>query len=210
MRNMLTQNQQKVFKYLKRKIEDNSVSPSLREAAADLEISHAAVAQTLKTLENKEYIRREGRYSRTIYILDNAGDLHAAQRQKQIPVIGHITAGIPMYAQQEWEGQLVVDAKIYQGQNLFALKIHGDSMKNAGIFDQDLAICKPMQYAQNREIVVALIHHEEATVKRFFLHKDFIELRPENSEFRSCMYEFDEVLVQGKVIGIIRGSRSFE
>ena len=83
-------------------------------------------------------------------------------------------------------------------------------MKNAGIFDQDLAICKPRQYAQNREIIVALIHHEEATVKRFFLHKDFIELRPENSEFKSRMYEFDEVLVQGKVIGIIRGPRSFE
>jgi repressor LexA len=207
---MLTQNQQKIFDYLKQKIEDNAVSPSLREAAADLAISHAAVAQTLKTLENKEYIRRDGRYSRTIHILDNAGDLHAAQRQKQIPVIGHITAGIPMYAQQEWEGMLVVDAKIYQGQNLFALKIHGDSMKNAGIFDQDLAICEPRQYAQNREIVVALIHHEEATVKRFFLHKDFIELRPENSEFKPRMYEFDEVLVQGKVIGIIRGPRSFE
>ena len=140
MQQMLTQNQQKVFDYLKQKIEDTAVSTSLREEAADLEISHAAVAQTLKTLENKEYIRRAGRYSRTIHILDNAGDLHTAQRQKQIPVIGHITAGIPMYAQQEWEGQLVVDAKIYQGQNLFALKIHGDSMKNAGIFDQDMAI----------------------------------------------------------------------
>ncbi len=210
MQQMLTQNQQKVFDYLKQKIEDTAVSPSLREAAADLKISHAAVAQTLKTLENKEYIRREGRYSRTIHILDNAGDLHTAQRQKQIPVIGHITAGIPMYAQQEWEGKLVVDAEIYQGQNLFALKIHGDSMKNAGIFDQDLAICKPRQYAQNREIIVALIHHEEATVKRFFLHKDSIELRPENSKFKSRMYEFDEVLVQGKVIGIIRGPRSFE
>jgi repressor LexA len=210
MRNMLTQNQQKVFDYLKQKIEDNSVSPSLREAAADLEISHAAVAQTLKTLENKEYIRREGRYSRTVHILDDTGDLHAAQRQKQIPVIGHITAGVPMYAQQEWEGQLLVDSKIYQDSNLFALKIHGDSMKNAGILDQDLAICRPRQYAQNREIIVALIHHEEATVKRFFLHKDSIELRPENSEFKSRMYEFDEVLVQGKVIGIIRGPRSFE
>ncbi len=209
MRQILTQNQQKVFDYLKQKIKNNSVAPSLRKAASDLDISHAAVAQTMKTLENKEYLRREGRYSRNISILDDAGDLHTAQRQKQIPVIGHITAGIPIYAQQEWEGQLLVDSKIYKGQNLFALKIHGNSMKNAGILDHDLAICEPRQYASNKEIVVALIHQEEATVKRFFLHKDFIELRPENPEFKSRRYEFDEVLIQGKVIGIIRGPKSF-
>ncbi|MCP4673128.1 MAG: transcriptional repressor LexA [Desulfobacula sp.] len=210
MRQMLTQNQKKVFDYLKQKIKDTAVAPSLRMAAIDLDISHAAVAQTLKTLENKEYIKREGRYSRTINILDNTGDIHIVQRQKQIPVIGHITAGLPMYAQQEWEDQLLVDAKIYQGHNLFALKIHGSSMKNAGILDQDLAICEPRQYARNKEIVVALIHHEEATVKRFFMHQDYIELRAENPEFKSQRYEFDEVLIQGKVIGIVRGPKSFK
>ncbi len=111
-----------------------------------------------------------------------------------------------MYAQQEWEDQLLVDAKIYQGHNLFALKIHGSSMKNAGILDQDLAICEPRQYARDKEIVVALIHHEEATVKRFFLHPDFIELRPENPEFKPQTYGFDDILIQGKVIGIIRSA----
>lgn len=115
-----------------------------------------------------------------------------------------------MYAQQEWEGHIIVDDAIYKGKNLFALKIQGHSMKNAGILDQDLAICKPRQYALNKEIVVALIHHEEATVKRFFLHKDLIELRPENPEFQSQKYDFDEVLIQGKVIGIIRGPKGIE
>jgi len=205
MRAKLTSNQQKVLDFLKQQVEKNGISPSLRRVAAELAISHAAVAQTLKTLENKDYLKRAGRYSRTIHILDDMGDLHLAQRQKQIPVIGHITAGIPMYAQQEWEGGLLIDAKIYPGSNLFALKIHGSSMKNAGILDQDLAICEPRQYAHNKEIVVALIHHEEATVKRFFLHPDCIELRPENPDFRSRKYEFDEVLIQGKVIGIVRG-----
>ena len=204
MRLELTQNQQKVLDYLKLQIKESGISPSLRTAAGELGISHAAVAQTLKTLEDKEYIRREGQYSRTLHILDPVGDLHIAQRQKQIPVIGHITAGLPMYAQQEWEGSLLVDAKIYPGQNLFALKIQGTSMKNAGILDQDLAICEPRQYAHNKEIVVALIHHEEATVKRFFLHPDFIELRPENPDFKSRRYGFEDVLIQGKVIGIIR------
>jgi repressor LexA len=210
MRPELTQNQQKVLDFLKQKVKENGTSPSLRRVAAKLAISHAAVAQTLKTLENKEYLKRDGRYSRTIHILDDCGELHFTQRQKQIPVIGHITAGLPMYAQQEWEGRLLVDAKIYPGQNLFALKIQGSSMKNAGILDQDLAICEPRQYAHNKEIVVALIHHEEATVKRFFLHPDFIELRPENLDFRSQKYEFDDVLIQGKVIGIVRGPEGME
>ncbi|MCD4719314.1 MAG: transcriptional repressor LexA [Desulfobacula sp.] len=210
MRIELTQNQQKVLTYLKQQIKKNGVSPSLRMAAAELGISHAAVAQTLKTLEDKEYIRREGRYSRSLHILDPVGDLHILQRQKQIPVIGHITAGLPMYAQQEWEGSLLVDAKIYPGQNLFALKIQGTSMKNAGILDQDLAICEPRQYARNKEIVVALIHHEQATVKRFFLHPEFIELRPENPDFKSREYAFEDVLIQGKVIGIIRGPQGME
>ena len=210
MRLKLTQNQQKVFNFLKQGIKEHGTSPSLRTIAAELAISHAAVSQTLKTLENKEYLKREGRYSRTIHILDDSGDLHLAQRQKKVPIIGHITAGLPMYAQQEWEGHLLVDAKIYPGQNLFALKIQGTSMKNAGILDQDLAICEPRQYARNKEIVVALIHHEEATVKRFFLRPDFIELRPENPDFRSQKYEFDDVLIQGKVIGIVRGPEGLE
>jgi repressor LexA len=204
MRPELTHNQQKVLKYLKQQVRDTGSAPTLREAAGELSISHAAVAQTLKALEDKAYIRREGRYSRTLHILDHTGDLDITQRQKQIPVVGRITAGLPMYAQQEWEDALLVDAKLYPGQNLFALNIVGDSMKNAGILDKDIAICEPRQYAHNKEIVVALIHHEQATVKRFFLHPDCIELRPENPEFKPRKYDFEEILIQGKVIGIVR------
>ncbi len=205
MRQKLTQNQQKVMDYLKQQVKENGIAPSLRTAAAELDISHAAVAQTLKFLEDKAYIRREGRYSRTLHILEDTGDIDAGQRQKQIPIIGRITAGLPMYAQQEWGGSLILDAALYPGQNLFALRIQGSSMKDAGILDQDLAICEPRQYARDREIVVALIHHEEATVKRFFLLPDGIELRPENPDFTPQIYGFDEVLIQGKVIGIVRG-----
>lgn len=204
MRPTLTEKQQKLFDYLKQEIAGSGMAPSLRRAAADLDISHAAVAQTLKTLEDKRYIRRQGRYSRTIHIFDPAGDLDTNLRQKTIPIIGHITAGLPIYAHQEWEGSILVDAALYPGQDLFALKIQGHSMKDAGILDQDIAICRPRQYAHDREIVVALIHNEEATVKRFFLHSGTIELRPENPGFSSQTYEFDEVLIQGKVIGIIR------
>jgi repressor LexA len=200
----LTQKQQQVLEYLKEKINKNHVCPSLRTAARDLGTSHAAVAQVLKTLEDKAYIRREGRYSRTIHLLDPIGDVAVAQRQKQVPVIGRVTAGLPMYAQQEWDGSILVDAKFFPGQNLFALNIQGDSMKNAGILDQDLAICEPRQYARNNEIVVALIGHEEATVKRFFLCNDRIELHPENPDYAVQSYAFEDILIQGKVMGIVR------
>ena len=204
MRPALTEKQQRVFDYLKQQTQGAGMAPSLRATATALDISHAAVAQTLKTLEEKKYIRRQGRYSRTIHIFDDTGNLDPGLRQTLVPVIGRITAGLPIYAHQEWEGSILVDASLYPGQDLFALKILGHSMKDAGILDQDIAICKPRQYAHNREIVVALLHNEEATVKRFFLHADSIELRPENPDFTSQVYDFDEVLVQGKVIGILR------
>ncbi len=210
MKPQLTPKQQTMLDYLKKTIRETASAPSLRTAAADLSVSHAAVAQTLKTLEDKGYIRRQGRYSRTIHILDRAGAPEPARRHKQVPIVGNIAAGLPMYAQQEWEGSLMVDDTLYPGQDLFALRVNGFSMKEVGIMDQDIAICRPRQYARDREIVVALIRSEEATVKRFFLRKDAIELRPENPDFQTRFYGFDEVLIQGKVIGIVRPPRGLD
>jgi repressor LexA len=168
-------------------------------------VSHTAVAQMLKALEDKGYLRREGRYSRTIHLLNPTGEAAGLQRWREIPVIGQITAGLPMYAQEEWDGTLVLDRDLYHGETLFALRVRGDSMKNVGILSGDLAVCEPRQYAANGEIVVALIHHEEATVKRFYLRSDHIELKPENEAYEPARYDFGEVLIQGKVIGIQRG-----
>ncbi|MBL0712445.1 MAG: repressor LexA, partial [Desulfosarcina sp.] len=128
----------------------------------------------------------------------------AVRRSLEIPVIGRITAGLPMYAQQEWDGSVVVDAGLFPGANLFALRVQGDSMQDAGILDGDLALCKPRQYARNGEIVVALIGQEEATVKRFYLVEDNIELHPANRIYPVMRYEFGQVLIQGKVVGIQR------
>ena len=205
MRSMLTSKQKHFLAYLQQKIDHAGQSPSLRQAASDLGVSHAAVAQSLRALETKGYVKREGRYSRTIHLLNRAQETAALHRWREIPIIGHVTAGLPMYAQEEWDGSVVLDAAVYRGQNLFALHIKGDSMKEVGILDGDLAICEPRQYAQNREIVVAVINGEEATVKRFFLHDDHIELRPENPHYPILRYTFDEVLIQGKVVGIQRG-----
>ncbi len=101
------------------------------------------------------------------------------------------------------------DTDRFPGANLFALTIKGDSMKDAAILDGDLVICSPRQFAKNGEIIVALIDNEDATVKRFFKRNNKIELCPENNKFKSKFYNFDEILIQGKVIGIIREPKSF-
>ncbi len=201
----LTDKQQRYLDYLRDYIREHGRAPSLREAAEAFGVSHAAVGHLLKVLEEKGYIRREGRYSRTVHILNRVGAPPGPDRARTVPIIGRITAGLPMYAQEEWSGTVAVDAGIYRGAHLFALRVQGDSMKNVGILDGDLAICEPRQYAENGDIVVALIDGEEATVKRFFLHSDRIELRPENPDFQPVRYGFGEILIQGKVVGVLRG-----
>ena len=206
----LTPKQKRFLDYLQRKISHDGKPPSLRQAGLDLGVSHAAVAQTLSVLEAKGYVKRERHYSRKIYILNRVQKAAALQRWREVPIIGRVTAGLPMYAQQEWDGSVVLDGEVFRGQNLFALHIKGDSMKDIGMLSGDLAICEPRQYARNGEIVVALIGGEEATVKRFFLYDDHIELRPENARYPSMRYTFGEVLIQGKVIGIQRGPGDIE
>lgn len=201
----LTPKQKRLLTYLRERMAQTGVFPSLRQAAQDLGISHTAVAQMLKLLEAKELVRREGRYQRAVHLINPLRQTEGIHRWKEVPVIGRITAGLPMYAQQEWEGGIVVDSDMYKGSHLFALYVKGDSMTNAGILDGDLAICEPRQYAENGEIVAALIRQEEATVKRFFVREGRIVLQPENPAYAPMIYGFDEVLVQGKIIGIQRG-----
>ena len=205
MHTVLTPKQQKFLGYLESEITRSGKSPSLRQAAARMGVSHAAISQLIKALEEKGIIKRDGYYSRTIHLLNRARETAGVMRWIEVPIIGNIAAGLPLYAQQEWAGSVVVDAAVYRGLNLFALKVKGDSMINVAILDGDLVICEPRQYAENSEIIVALVNQEEATVKRFFRRKGHIELRPENPAYKSMTYAFNEVLVQGKVIGVNRG-----
>jgi len=205
MHPVLTPKQQKFLGYLESEITKTGKSPSLRQAAARMGVSHAAISQLIKALEEKGIIKRDGYYSRTIHLLNRARETAGVMRWIEVPIIGNIAAGLPLYAQQEWAGSVVVDAAVYRGLNLFALKVKGESMVNAAILDGDLVICEPRQYAENGEIIVALVNQEEATVKRFFRRKGHIELRPENQAYKSMTYAFNEVLVQGKVIGVNRG-----
>jgi repressor LexA len=201
----LTPTQRRLLDYLQRKIEADGRVPSLRRASADLSVSHAAVARTLRVLEEKGFVRRAGRYEREVHILGRAGRPIAPPRGRDVPIVGRITAGLPMYAQPEWEGSVTVDRDLFRAPHLFGLRVQGDSMKNAGILDGDLVICEPRQFAENGDIVAALVNGDEATVKRFFLRRDHVELRPENPRFASLRCKLGEVLVQGKVVGVLRG-----
>lgn len=201
----LTPRQEEFLRYMEKEIERTGKAPSLRQAAAQMGVSHAAVSQLIIALEEKGVLKREGRYSRTVYILNRSREIAGLMRWREVPIVGRIAAGLPLYAQQQWDGSVVVDSAMYRGTGLFALRVKGDSMKDAAILDGDLVICEPQQYAENGEIVVALINQEEATVKRFFRRKKQIELRPANPAYKPQKYGFNEVLVQGKVIGVQRG-----
>ena len=203
-RQPLTRRQREFFDYLRVRMEAGQDAPSLRTAAEELGVSHTAVAGLLQTLQDKGWLRREGRYSRSLVLLDG-GAADVAGGARAVPIIGRVAAGLPLYAQQEWAGSVLVDAAVFRGDNLFALRVQGDSMRDAGILEGDLAICEPRQFAANGEIVVALVGGEEATVKRFFYRGDHIELHPENDRHPVQTYGFGEVLIQGKVIGIQRG-----
>ena len=202
-RQPLTRRQREFFDYLQSRMEAGQDAPSLRTAAEELGVSHTAVAGLLQTLQDKGWLRREGRYSRSLVLLDPGTPDPGGVRA--VPIIGRVAAGLPLYAQQEWAGSVLVDSTVFRGDNLFALRVQGDSMRDAGILEGDLAICEPRQFAANGEIVVALVGGEEATVKRFFYRGDHIELRPENDRHPVQTYTLGEVLIQGKVIGIQRG-----
>ena len=202
-RQPLTPRQREFFGYLQSRMEAGQDAPSLRAAAEELGVSHTAVAGLLQTLQDKGWLRREGRYSRSLVLLDPGTPDPGGVRA--VPIIGRVAAGLPLYAQQEWAGSVLVDSTVFRGDNLFALRVQGDSMRDAGILEGDLAICEPRQFATNGEIVVALVGGEEATVKRFFYRGDHIELRPENDRHPVQTYTLGEVLIQGKVIGIQRG-----
>jgi len=204
----LTEKQRQFFDYLSERLEGSGPVPTLRQAAVDFGVSHTAVAQLMHQLEKKGVIERQGRYGRTIRLCQGAGEQGPSPRGRELPIIGQVTAGLPMYAQLEWAGTVLVDPAIFVGDSLFCLCIKGRSMQDAGILDGDLVVCEPRQYAENGEIVAVLIKGEEATVKRFFLYADHIELRPANEAFPVMCYPFSDVLVQGKVVGVIRGKHA--
>ena len=191
----LTNTQQKMFDFIRSEIDSRGIAPSVREIGRAIGLkSTSSVQHQLDCLENKGYIIRDANLKRTIRIA-NVGT-----NPTYVPLLGTVTAGMPILAEQLIEDYIPVPTKA-NGKKLFALKIKGDSMVNAGIYDGDVAIIEQTPVAENGEIVVALIDNE-ATVKRFYKENGHFRLQPENSAMEPIYA--DEVTVLGKVISLYR------
>ncbi len=190
----LSKSQQKIFDYLKECSAEGRV-PSVREICAETGLSSTStVHHHLKALEQKGLITREHGVNRCIQI---SGE----EKSVGIPVLGRVAAGYPILAVENVECYVPVSESVKRGRDLFALRIQGESMINAGIFNDDIVIVHRTPVAENGEIVVALVG-DEATVKRFYKEDGHFRLQPENDNFEPIIV--DDVVLLGKVISLIR------
>lgn len=184
-----------VFNYIKSRLSDG-ISPSVREIAATMGFKSTSTAHNyINRLVAAGLIEKADNINRSLKLPNST--------ITSVPVIGTVTAGLPITAIEDITGYVGFEAPDINPSELFALKIRGESMINAGIFDGDIVIVQKTAYAENGNIVVALINHEEATVKRFFKEKNNkFRLQPENDSMQPIM--LDEVEILGRVIGLKR------
>lgn len=195
--------EQRVYDYLKEKIASQGYAPSVREICADLNIKSTSTAHMyVERLASKGLINRENGKSRTMILAENEEIKKSEGNSYNVPVIGQVAAGTPILTAQNFDGYIGFSSeKKYQPDLLFALHVKGDSMKDIGILNGDIVVVEKREYADNGEIVVAMID-DEATVKRFFKENGRYRLQPENSEMPPIYA--DEVSVLGKVVADIR------
>ncbi len=193
---MLNSSQQKVFDFLKRRIND-SIPPTVREICEETGLrSTSSVHAILKKLEELGLIERDANNSRSIQICGTRGAV-------QVPVLGQVQAGAPTLAVEDIECYIPFTPVSAGGdKQYFALRVRGESMIKAGIFEGDFVICEQTPVANEGEIVVALVDGEDATVKRFYREGYGFRLQPENDDF-DPIYATD-VAILGKVVALIR------
>lgn len=197
--NDLNKKEKLVFDYLVRSINENGYAPSVRDIGADLGIkSTSSVHLYLHNLEAKGFIEQDANKKRTIRICSPYA--HVAGK---VPLLGAITAGNPILAVENFEGyvDLPWNSAKYSSNELFALKVRGESMIEAGIFDGDIVIVRKCAYAENGQIVVALIE-DEATVKTFYKENSHFRLQPENKTMSPIIVE--NVSLLGIVVASFR------
>jgi repressor LexA len=204
----ISEKQFQIFKFIVDATKDNGYPPSVREIAEAVSLSSSATVHShLKKLEDFGYIRRGKGSSRTIEILNSAykaADNNEADLRDitLIPIVGNVAAGTPILAQENIEEYFPITSDFIKDANeVFMLKVKGDSMINAGILDRDYIIVRKQEIARNGEIIVALIE-DEATVKRFLKTDKLIKLIPENDFMKPIVV--NDVTIVGKVIGVIR------
>ncbi len=197
----LTDRQRQILEHIAKSIRKNGIVPSVREIGHALGMrSPSTVHQHLTALERKGYIKRYGDRMRVLEVLDKTF-LPDGDDVAHLPLVGRVSAGVPILAQENVEEMIPVPRKMVGWhEDCFLLTVRGDSMIDAGIFDGDLVIVHSQPTALPGEIVVALIG-EEATVKRLAHDGDRPCLIPENPKYAPIQDEFE---VLGKVVGLLR------
>jgi repressor LexA len=192
--------QSEIYEFLKSYTESKGYPPSVREICEAVSLrSTSTVHGHLKRLEKKGMIKRDPSKPRALEI----AELSMPKKEMiNIPIIGKITEGLPILATENIEDTFTLPLDfIKHDRELFMLRVSGESMVNAGIRDNDLAIIESAQTAINGDIVVALIE-DSATIKRFFKEKDHIRLQPENDAMDPIIV--DDCMILGKLVGIFR------
>lgn len=195
----LTDRQKEILDFIKEFVRNHKYPPTIREIASNFSISVKGAHDHVKALEKKERIKCNLRRSRAIEIIEEESrDADITE----VPLIGHVAAGVPLLSEENWEGVLKVSSQNLSKGKHFALHVQGDSMEGAGILDGDLAIFEQCRQADNGDIVVAIINDEAVTLKRFYKEKNRVKLKAENPVYPPIYTQ--NVRVLGKLSCIIR------
>ena len=224
---MLTKKQHELLLYINTRLSEDGVSPSFDEMKEALNLaSKSGVHRLVSALEERGFIRRLAHRARALEVLKlpsggsdaqtpasrtnvvsaDFGSSASEERSHgvEVPVLGRIAAGVPIEAIQHETDRMPVPADMISGGEHFALEVHGDSMIEAGILDGDLVIIKRGDTANTGDIVVALVHDEEATLKKLRKKGGSIALEAANPAYETRIFGPNEVKVQGRLVGLIR------
>ena len=194
----LTARQQQVLEFIRESVRANGYPPTVREICAALNLSSPSTVHAhLANLERLGLIKRNPTKPRA---LDVVQDLRP---RRPLPLVGRVAAGQPILAEENIEELIDVPAFLRRDDDDFVLRVQGDSMAGAGIFNGDFIVVHSQDQAQNGEIVVALVG-DEATTKRFYNEGRTVRLQPENELYEPIIVNADEVQLVGRVVGVLR------
>lgn len=204
----LSKRQQMIFDFIQNEVELKGYPPSVREIAKAVGLaSSSTVHGHLERIENKGYIRRDPTKPRAIELLNENTNYVEKDSARYVPVIGKVTAGIPITAIENIEEYTPIPSSHSNSNDqLFVLVVEGDSMVNAGILDNDRVVVKQQNTAENGDIVVAMTEDNEATIKRFYKEEDHFRLQPENDTMDPIY--LTNVSILGKLVGLYRSFSS--
>ena len=190
-------NQQKILDFIKSEIEMKGYPPSVREICQAVGLkSTSTVHAHLNHLEEQGLIRRDSTKPRALEVLDGSH-----QRGRSVPLVGRVTAGQPILAVENIEDYLVLPQSMLGQDDVFCLRVQGESMIDIGILDGDIVVLRRQESADNGDIVVALVD-DEATLKRIFYEDGHVRLQPENAAMAPIIV--DNAAVLGKLIALFR------